>query len=169
MGIVADLSTPAPAVLVSFDQDMVVMVLMVLAGFRRLPGLLLCPPGDESAASVAGTGSCVAVESHAGCGTGSPLVGARFRGVLGAGRHGTTLRTRANRIPPRRWWECQNGRRDCDLVHPVLCCLRPCWQQCRDLSADADRYRGISSHHRALLQPHGLRRMARSPSSRDRK
>ena len=38
MGIVADLSTPAPAVFVSFDQDMVVMVLMVLAAFRRLPG-----------------------------------------------------------------------------------------------------------------------------------
>src|ERR687897_3260625 len=166
MRIVADLSTPAPAVLVSFSQDMVVMVLMVLAGFRRLPALLLWPPGHESAVSVAGTGGCVAVESHAGCRTGGPLVGARFRVVLGAGRHGTTLRTSANRIPRRRWWQCQNGRRDCDLVHPVLCCLRPCWQQCRDLSADADRDRGISGHHRALFQPHGLRRVARPASSR---
>src|SRR5215204_5774816 len=102
MGIVADLSTPAPAVFVSFDQDMVVMVLMVLAAFRRLPGLLLWPPRGEIPVSVAGTGSCVAVESHAGCRTDGPLVGARIRVVLGAGRHGTTLRTRANRIPRRR-------------------------------------------------------------------
>src|SRR5215203_849436 len=102
MGIVADLSTPAPAVFVSFDQDMVVMVLMVLAGFRRLPGLLLWPPCHESAVSVAGTGGCVAVESHAESRTGGPLVGARFRVVLGAGRHGTTLRTRANRVTPAR-------------------------------------------------------------------
>src|ERR687890_1654701 len=98
MGIVADLATPAPTVLLNLDQDM----MMVLVGFA-VGWLLRWPPAQEITVPVALTAGRVAVDRHSGGRSWDRgrTAGARSRVVLDAGRHGTTLRTCANRLPAR--------------------------------------------------------------------
>ena len=96
--------------------------------------------------------------------------------VLDAGRHGHNSRGRgqglevapvtgagASRNPAVRWSTgCHNDARDHHPVHPVLGRVRPRRQQRGDVPADEDGCRGLPGAHRALLQPHRVRRVART-------
>ena len=59
------------------------------------------------------------------------------------------------------------GFRDEGPQHPVVGRLRPCRQLGRRVPAAAPRRRGLAGVHGALLEPHGLRRVARPLLSAD--